>query len=176
MLFVCPAGWIGFLFTCLWNKATAEFQLLLDILPISHRPILLTACVTVNTQLLHSSYCAVLVLHYKLQQFHVGVIFNSFSSFSSFTCSSSSNIWGSAVQMSLFYCRWVPAAQPVFNSVHFCLTLGSFYCIWWNVFMLIIIFGLYVRIWWCHRWSQQRGERLKHLLTLLLLTRAVVFF
>lgn len=73
-LFVFPAGWIGLLFTCLWNKATAEFQLLLDILPKSHRPILLTACVTINT---HSSCCAALVLLYKLQQLHVGVKFNS---------------------------------------------------------------------------------------------------
>lgn len=37
---VCPTWWIGFLFTCLWNKATAKFQPLLDILLISHRPIL----------------------------------------------------------------------------------------------------------------------------------------
>lgn len=39
---VCPTWWIGFLFTCLWNKATAKFQPLLDILLISHRPILST--------------------------------------------------------------------------------------------------------------------------------------
>lgn len=65
---VCPTCWIGFLFTCLWNKAIAEFKLLLDILLISHWPILWTVYVCV-CELIHIAAvvqrCCMVVVNYR---------------------------------------------------------------------------------------------------------------
>lgn len=108
VLCVCPAGWIGFLFTCLWNKATAEFQLVLNILNITQAHSFDWSAVTVNT---HSCRFTVHVHHYRV---FLGTEMFEFT----------------------------------------LLTIGSFYCIWWNVFILIIIFGLYVRMWGCTKEKQ----------------------
>lgn len=67
---VCPTWWIGFLFTCLWNKATAEFQLLLDILLISHTGPFFRLCMCVCVcELIHTAAvvqcCCMVVVNYR---------------------------------------------------------------------------------------------------------------
>lgn len=63
---VCPTWWIAFLFTCSWNKATAEFKLLLDILLISHTGPFFRLCVC---ELIHIAVvvqcCCMVVVNYR---------------------------------------------------------------------------------------------------------------
>lgn len=159
---VCAAPWIGFLFACLWNKATAEFQLLLDILLISHRAILLTVHVwqfihTVVVQCLHTAFCGASVLGELLVSILIVIfLFRAFQQLQSRRCSNVKIILQTSSCNSNQF--WIQSIL---------LTIGSFYYIWRNVTMLKIIFGLYVRMWWCNRRSQQIGSGAKLLLDIL---------
>lgn len=83
---VCATWRIGFLFTCLWNKATVQFKLLLDILLISHRPILSTAYVCV-CELIHTTgHCTVLLHGCGLLQMLLCVVYSVVCGFSLCIC------------------------------------------------------------------------------------------